>query len=90
MPLYKFRAESKADLESLLEIAGENSIGIDVINQYQIEDDTPDIVVRIETDLKIRVLRFLMSMVADGHVMYQTVREPELYTGNRDYDIKIQ
>ena len=86
---YKFRAENKEDLDALLEIASDNGIQIDVVKLHSIERDLPDVEVSIKTTLQLRMLRRMMALVSDGHVMYQTVREPFLYTGNRDYDINL-
>ncbi len=47
--------------------------------------DDPDVVLEFECDLNLERLKLLISKIADGHVMLETIAVAKDYTGERKY-----
>lgn len=80
---YQFRAECRHDAERFYE---ENSEAIANLTITPWEG-FPDVDVTFESHLELNEIIELMKDIDDGHVMYQTVKPIDEYTGERDYDL---
>jgi hypothetical protein len=80
---YKFRAECQYDVD-VFKYGNEHEI-----SNLKIENDKdfPDVYVTFDSDLPLEEIIYLMREVEDGHVMYQTLRPIQEYTGERNYDL---
>jgi hypothetical protein len=83
---YKFRAECKTD------VLGFIAITIGSTHGFQIEPlensiNIPDVEVVFESELSLNELLDEMRKVPDGHVMMQTLKPFDHYTGEREYSI---
>lgn len=74
---YKFRAECSIDVERL-----ENVIP-SKFNVNLIKQGFPDVEVEFDSYLSLSEIIDLMKTIEDGHVMYETVKPIEQYTGQR-------
>jgi len=78
---YKFRAECEEDVRALqTRMLGDFYICKSVATP-------PDVTVILESNLSLPEIINLMRTVSDAHVMHQTVKPIEEYTGERDYDL---
>jgi ABC-type uncharacterized transport system permease subunit len=80
---YKFRAECSQDAE---QFKHENR---EAISDYEIQkvEGYPDVYVTFDSYLELSEIIELMRDIDDGHVMYQTVKPIEEYTGERNYEL---
>lgn len=83
---YKFRAECKTD------VLGFKAITIGFTDEFQIEPlesslQIPDVEVVFESELSLNELIDEIRKVPDGHVMMQTLKPFDQYTGEREYSI---
>ena len=89
---YKFRAECYQDAANALSELQEKlwfwSITPRTWDDGDLKRPMPDVEVEISTDYTLEQIIKIMKTVVDGHVMYQTLRPVESYTGERNYDIK--
>ncbi len=83
--VYRFRAECEADVKALLALVAGRLVRFESIKVEPFPDTFNEVEV-IEHSLDD--MRGLCSRVVDGHVMLQTIQPKELYTGERDYEIR--
>jgi hypothetical protein len=87
MPLYSFRAECQADVDSLREALS----GTRVSSSMKCFPDEmfPDVEVELETHAPLETIRTIMRGVEDGHVMVETLRACALSDNSleRNYDL---
>ena len=80
---YKCRAECMHDVMRLITIGKESISIIDM----EVVRGVPDVEVIFNSSLNLQEIIELMAEIPDSHVMYQTVKPTEFYTGKRDYDL---
>ena len=80
---YKFRAECSQDAEQFKQ---ENREAISNFEIVPVEG-FPDVDVTFDSHLELSEIIELMKDIDHGHVMYQTVKPVDEYTGKRDYDL---
>jgi len=84
---YKFRAECSNDAlmfrENTVSLMDNFNITTQDIDGLAI----PDVDVEFESNLTLDEIIDKMKDVIDGHVMFQTVKPIEEYTGERDYHL---
>ena len=85
---YKFRAECSHDALTFRD----NTIGLTenftIIPQDIEGSPIPDVDVEFDSEMSLDEIIDEMREVIDGHVMLQTVKPIEEYTGERDYDLE--
>lgn len=80
---YKLRAEYFNEVSSFIKIPhnGLKSFSI------KKEEEFPDIIFEFESDLTLEKIIAILRKIRDSHVMYQTVKSFEEYTGERNFDL---
>jgi hypothetical protein len=81
---YKFRAESLTD--ALYFYGASKSIHGRLITN-PINEFNPDVVCIFQSKNSLETIINEMKKIQDGHVMWQTVRPIDQYTGERNYDL---
>lgn len=84
MNKYKFRAECRADADIFFSKFKE---GISNIKVEPIEDSPIDVYATFESKFYLATLIQVAKEVQDGHVIAQTIRPLEKFTGERNYSI---
>tara|TARA_R110000868_G_scaffold275187_1_gene534865 strand:- start:177 stop:440 length:264 start_codon:yes stop_codon:yes gene_type:complete len=87
MTTYKFRAETLIDIELFKIQAGGHISNLKAIPNDPETSTFPDITITFDSEMPIENLIYIMRKVEDGHVMFQTLKPIEEYTGERDYSI---
>ena len=55
--------------------------------KMQKDKELPDVEFEFETELALDEIIMTLQDIDDSHVMYQTVKPIDEYTGERDYDL---
>ena len=80
---YKLRAECSQDVVYFL-----NNVHTQLSSFSLIKDkELPDVEFEFETDLTLDEIILTLQDFDDAHVMYQTVKPIEEYTGERNYEL---
>lgn len=87
MTTYKFRAECYDDVEQFEELADNLISHVIVTVAYPEIFGHPDVIVTFDSEQSIESLIALMQYVDDSHVMHQTLKPINEYTGERDYSL---
>ena len=82
---YKFRAECIHDVAQFLI---QSSKVIANLNTQQDNDGFRDVIVTFDSHLELSEIMDLIEKIEDGHVMCETVKPIEKYTGERTYKSK--
>ena len=86
MNTYKLRAETVTDLLRLVVQMSEIRVGDMFVTMDK--DGLPDCELEIVTWYDLDRMRSYCREIPDGHIMLQTIRLKENYTGIRDYEIQ--
>ena len=88
MKTYKFRAECSTDVINFFRALEEDSFSSIHIQSQDIEGTPiPDVDVIFNCNLRLARLIQIAKQVEDCHVIAQTVRPIDQYTGERNYNI---
>lgn len=80
---YRLRAESSNDVSLFIQKTHWRMNSFSMLKYNKL----PDIDFQFETDLKLEEIILILKDIEDSHVMYQTVKPIEEYTGDRDYNL---
>lgn len=86
MNTYKLRAECWDDIQKMYEELGDDVIPFGV-TIHKDKSGLPDVEAVFKSPLPWQKIIDLMLCIEDGHVMYQTIKPIEEYTGERNYKI---
>jgi hypothetical protein len=82
---YKLRAECSKDVVGFL-----NNVHSQLSSFSLIKDkELPDVEFEFETDLALDEIILILKDLDDAHVMYQTVKLIDEYTGERNYELTL-
>lgn len=79
---YKFRAECSIDVARLI-LKTYEARHLIHITGWTSTPRHADVEVEVAANCSINILRQIMSMIPDGHVMIETIALTEKYTGER-------
>lgn len=77
---YKLRAECIMDITRIIDVAGVH------MNNFKMDKhkDLPDAEFEFDIDLELSEIIAILKNIPDSHVMYETVKPIEEYTGIRE------
>jgi hypothetical protein len=80
---YKLRAESLNDVVQFIQNEYSH------MKNFNMKRDElfPDVDFEFETDLTLDEIIFKLKNINDSHVMYQTIKPINEYTGSRNYEL---
>ncbi len=78
---YKLRAECAEDFKKLAKLMGSNIMSKNVVKP---DAAMPDVEVTFESDLSLKDIKDIIAKVQDGHVMKDTIKPINSYTGIRE------
>ena len=81
--IYKLRAECSNDVVQFIQNAHSQMTNF----KMQKDKELPDVEFEFETELALDEIILTLKEIEDSHVMYQTVKPIDEYTGERDYDL---
>ncbi|WP_336794158.1 hypothetical protein [Gordonia malaquae] len=87
MPTYVLRAEAKCDVDQLLEQFAATKRPIE---KYSIAAEGFDVMFELTTAATLDEILAMIMTVPDGHVMYRTVQEGTLATGDFTDDQRVE
>lgn len=85
MNKFKFRVEYTRDIETIAIATARDIIIVDIEKSLDIPEFDPE--VTVITKLNLWNVIKLLRKIPDMHLAIQTITEPELYTGIRDYNL---
>ena len=82
--IYSFRAECLHDVDELLKV-----IRGTLVREYRRDPGYPDVEIEFDSPADLAILKAIMSIVEDGHVMRETLRTCPLSENNleREYGV---
>lgn len=81
MKRYKLRAEIIHDIVDMLTFFSPKIVRYKV---YSLEQGLPDVVMEFDTELDLDTLISYLKNLPDSHVMYETLKAIDDYTGERE------
>ena len=80
---YKLRAECSNDVVLFIQNTHSQMLNFSMVKYPEL----PDVDFEFETELALEEIILILKDIEDSHVMYQTVKPIEEYTGDRDYNL---
>lgn len=81
--IYKLRAECSNDVALFIQNAHSQMTNF----KMQKDKELPDVDFEFETELELDIIVLTLKNIEDSHVMYQTLKPINEYTGERNYDL---